>query len=260
MIDFVETVSVMFERLQRWTGGEVDVDAQVFAGAVRPGGTFPGQVVLRADGKKAQVETIVLRAVAEYPRLDSGGAEVEEIGYAYLDGPFVLGEDREHRARFSMRLPWETPITELAGQALGPVVRLRTALDDENPSGADHDLVHVSSLPLHEAIMDAFAAAGWTLQSSRLLGERVPSADQIFDFHQSFALTDRRSAVGAAGDLEVVFLTNAVGCEVFVRPGAPEARYWGDKPPARGFVAAHHDLDRVDWPAEVRRWIDEAVR
>ncbi|GGT74705.1 hypothetical protein GCM10010177_35890 [Actinomadura citrea] len=252
----------MFRRMQRWSGGgAVEVDAQVFAGSVRPGGTFPGQVVLRAVGREARVETIVLRVVAEYPSLDTGEAETDEIGCHYLDGPFIMREEQEHQARFSMRLPWETPITELAGQALGPVVRLRTALDDEDSEGdADHDLIHVSSLPLHEAIMDAFAVAGWTLQSSRLVGERVPPTDQIFDFHQSYTLTDRRSTADGPGDLEVTFLTNAVGCEVFVRPAAPETRYWSDKPPARRFVAAHHDLDQVDWPAEARRWIGEAVR
>ncbi|WP_433179182.1 sporulation protein [Actinoallomurus sp. CA-150999] len=252
----------MFKRLQRWTGGEaVEVDTQVLAGVVRPGDTFPGQVVLRAVGKDVQVETIVLRAVAEYLQLDTGEAEADEIGYQYLDGPFVVRKEQEHQVRFSMRLPWETPITELAGQALGPVVRLQTLLGDEDSQdGADHDLIHVSSLPLHEAIMDAFAAAGWTFHTSRLVGERVPVADQIFDFHQSFTLTDRGSAVGGPGDLEVAFLTNAVGSEVFVRPAAPESRYWNDKPPARRFIAAHHDLDRVDWPAEIRRWIGEAAR
>ncbi|WP_285624447.1 hypothetical protein [Actinoallomurus iriomotensis] len=44
---------------------------------------------------------------------------------------------------------------------------------------------------------------------------------------------------------------------MFVRPAAPEGRYWNDKPPARRFVAAHHDLDRVDRSAEIQRWIRE---
>ncbi|WP_179278976.1 hypothetical protein [Actinomadura mexicana] len=42
------------------------------------------------------------------------------------------------------------------------------------------------------------------------------------------------------------------------RRAAP--RYWRHKPPARRFVAAHHDVDQVDWSAEVRRWIGGAVR
>ncbi|GLY86934.1 sporulation protein [Actinoallomurus iriomotensis] len=249
----------MFKGLRKWTGGEaVEVDTQVLAGVVRPGDTFAGQVVLRAVGKDVQVETVVLRAVAEYARLDTGEAETDEIGCEYLDGPFVVPEGQELRVRFSMRLPWETPITELAGQALGPLVRLRTLLENEDAQDdADHDLVHVAALPLHETIMDAFAAAGWTFQSSRLVGERVPAADQIFDFHQSFTLADRGPAGGGPGDLEVVFLTNAVGCEVFVRRSTPEGRYWSDRPSARRFVAAHHDLDRVDWSAEIQRWIRE---
>ncbi|GLY76264.1 hypothetical protein Airi01_045310 [Actinoallomurus iriomotensis] len=251
----------MFKGLRKWTGGEaVEVDTQVLTGVVRPGDTFTGQVVLRAVGKDVQVETVVLRAVAEYAHLDTGEAETDEIGCEYLDGPFVVPEGCEHRVRFSMRLPWETPITELAGQALGPLVRLRTLLEDEDAQDdADHDLIHVAALPLHETIMDAFAAAGWTFPSSRLVGERVPAADQIFDFHQSFTLAERGPTGGGPGDLEVVFLTNAVGCEVFVRSAAPEGRYWNDKPPARRFVAAHHDLDRVDRSAEIQRWIREIV-
>lgn len=249
----------MFKRLQRrFGGGPVDVDTQVLAGVTRPGDTFPGQVILRAVDEDVTVESLVLRVVAEYAHLDTGEAEVDEIGYQYVDGPFTVGKE-PRQARFSLRLPWETPITELAGLALGPVLRLQTFLDDVNgQDAADHDLLHVSSLPLHEAIMDAFALSGWTFQSSRLAGERVPAADQIFDFHQSFILAERSPAAGGPDQLEVVFLTNAVGCEVFVRPAAPEGRYWNDLPAARRFIAAHHDLDRVDWSAEIRRWLSEA--
>ena len=246
----------MFRR-RRWTGGgAVNVDTQVLAAAVHPGDRFPGQVVLTAVDHDVRIETIVLQVVVRYPDLVDGDEQVDEIGWEYVDGPFIVRPGQEERAPFSMRLSWETPITELAGRALGPVVELQTLIDDE---GVDQGLLHVSSLPLHEAVTDAFATAGFTFQSTRLVNERVPDADTHFDFHQPFRFADRGAAAGGRDDLEVTFLTNAVGCEVLVRPAEPEGRYWDERAPARRFIAAHHDVDRVDWLTEVRRWIDEVA-
>jgi sporulation-control protein len=97
------------------------------------------------------------------------------------------------------------------------------------------------------------------MQISQLVGERVPDADQLFDFHQSFTLASRGRTVDGPGDLEVTFLTNAVGSEVFVRPASPWARYWDDKAPARRFIVAHRNVNRVDWLTEIRRWINEVA-
>ncbi|MBW5483451.1 sporulation protein [Streptomyces bambusae] len=120
------------------------------------------------------------------------------------------------------------------------------------------DLLRVSALPLHEAILNAFAEEGFVCGSAELVDQRLPEVDQLFDFHQSFLLTALAPTRGL-GDLEVTVLTNAVGCEIFVRSAAPERRYWDDRGPARRFIAAHHDVERIDWLAEVRRWIDEVA-
>ncbi|PKW12437.1 sporulation-control protein [Streptomyces sp. 1222.5] len=58
-------------------------------------------------------------------------------------------------------------------------------------------------------------------------------------------LRDRvRDGVGM--DLELVLLTNAVGCEVLLRRSGHGVQSWEEKPPASRFVVAHHDLDRTD--------------
>ncbi|MEK9521479.1 hypothetical protein MIU24_19100 [Streptomyces venezuelae] len=65
---------------------------------------------------------------------------------------------------------------------------------------------------------------------------------------------------GRPEQLELHFHTNAVGCEIFLRKAQLAEPHWPDKPPARRYAAAHHDLGRVDFGEAVRQWIGEVGR
>lgn len=70
---------------------------------------------------------------------------------------------------FAVRLPWATPFTEMAGRALGVVLELRTRVDGTAlRTGSDEALLHVSPLPMQEAVLDAFSGHGYTSEAGRL--------------------------------------------------------------------------------------------
>ncbi|MEU4465971.1 sporulation protein [Streptomyces sp. NPDC024017] len=246
----------MFTRIfARAGGGPVDVDAQVLAGVVRPGDTVPGQVVVRGGLLGTEIQGFSFEVLASWPAAPGVRAGDDEVNRAYAYGPFSVPRGEEVVVPFTVRLPWATPFTEVAGRALGIVLELRTRVDDSAlRTGSDEDLLHVSPLPLHEAVLDAFAGHGYTCEAGRLVEEWIPDVDQPYDFYQLLDLRDRTTG-GVGTDLELVFLTNAVGCEILLRRSGHGVQSWEEKPPARRFIVAHHDLDRTDWNQLVRDWL-----
>lgn len=66
-------------------------------------------------------------------RVEAEHAEGESEGIAVFDrttvgGGFRPAEGEVREVPFTLALPWETPITELYGQALGSVLGVRTEL------------------------------------------------------------------------------------------------------------------------------------
>lgn len=66
--------------------------------------------------------------------MEKEGQEEEQEGTVALDsftvgGGFRLAAEAELTVPFTVALPWETPITELHGQHLGPVLGIRTELE-----------------------------------------------------------------------------------------------------------------------------------
>ncbi|MGP2435671.1 sporulation protein [Streptomyces sp. JW3] len=250
----------LFTRIfARAGGGPVDIDAQLLTGTIRPGDTVPGHVVLRGGLLGTDVQGFSFAVIASWSAAPGTRAGDDEINRAYADGPFPVPRGEEVVVPFTIRLPWATPFTEVAGRALGVVLELRTRVDDSAlRTGSDHDLLHVSPLPLHEALLDAFAGHGYTCEAGRLVNEWIPDVDQPFVFYQSLELRDRTTdRIGT--DLELVLLTNAVGCEILLRRAGHGVLPWREKPPARRFLAAHHDLERTDWSRLVRDWLRQVA-
>ncbi|MFJ4500591.1 sporulation protein [Streptomyces sp. NPDC088864] len=251
---------MVFRRLRRMGGGgsvPLEVDTQVAAGFVRPGETLRGEVLVRAVDSDVQLRGIELKLFAEVKPSYEGADTKETICWPSTDGYFKLAKGEERRVPFEQRLPWDVPLTEVTGQAVGAVVAMSTQVKyDEAEGVGDHDLVHIAALPLHEAIFDAFAAEGYLCDACEVTHDRIPSLEYGIYLTQTFLLTDRVGTRGRPPQLELTFVTNRVGCEIHLRRAAPAQDDWEDKPPAASWVAAHHDLGRTDFTAEAREWID----
>lgn len=69
--------------LARAGGGPVDVDAQVLAGAVRPGDTVPGQVVVRGGLLGTEIQGFSFEVLATWPAVPGARAGDDEVNRGY---------------------------------------------------------------------------------------------------------------------------------------------------------------------------------
>lgn len=250
---------MVFKRLLGRGGIPLEVDTVVESGPVRPGSVLRGEVVVRAPERSVEVESISLDLVVG---LTSGNTEYDDrpnFGHPSVSGWFTLEKGEEKRVPFRHRLRWESPVSEVNGQALGVFLGLSTEVETKNGAKGqtDHDLVHVAALPLHEAVIDAFAVEGYLCDTARIDDASIPRTESHLYLRQSFLLVDRLGRDGRPRELELTFFTNSVGCEIYLRKAALKTEDWRDKPPALRYVAAHHDVGRVDFAGEARQWISD---
>ncbi|MDX2391105.1 MULTISPECIES: sporulation protein [unclassified Streptomyces] len=245
--------------------GEIplEVDTVILSEPVEPGGMLTGEVVLRAPDRDVEVQSIHLAAVVDAPGVHKDDGD-EGKGHSFAStaasGWFTLKKGEERRSPFRERLRWGTPVSEVNGQRFNGVsLTLHTKVEAEGISTrTDADPVRVAALPLHTAVFDAFTVAGYGCTTSRIVDSTIPDTEYHLYLRQSFLLT-RLTGWENPRELELTFHNNAVGCEIYLRRAALHKRHWDDKPPALRYVAAHHDVGRVDFAEEVRRWISEVA-
>ncbi|WP_406060958.1 sporulation protein [Streptomyces sp. NBC_01077] len=254
---------MVFKRLLGMGGIPLEIDTVVQSEPALPGGVLRGEVVLRAPDRRVEVKSIYLKLVTDAPvahKGDGDGEHGDTFDYPSMSGYFTLEKGEEKRVPIRHRLKWETPLTEVKGQQLGVHLGLHTEVEAEGiKAQTDDDLVHITALPLHEAVLDAFAAEGYAFRTSRIHTGNIPRTEYHVYRTQGLLLVDQLTGQDRPKELELHFHTNAVGCEIFLRMAAIGERHWKNKPPARRFVAAHHEVGQVDFGEAVRRWIGEVV-
>ncbi len=256
---------MVFKRLFGNGGVPLEIDTIIPDEPVRPGGKLRGEVVVRAPERDLKIESIRMRMVVNASLTHKGDGDGTDDGatlcYPSASGWFELKKGEERRIAFSERLRWETPPNETRGERLGVSIGVRTEVEAVGVKAAtDLDPVRVETLPLHEAVLDAFAAEGYAFESSRVYENSIAPAEYHLYMWQGFRLTDRREEEGRPRQLELTFHTNAVGCEIFLRRFHPRSGgYWGDKPKPLRFVAAHHEVGSRDFGADVRQWLEGAA-
>lgn len=259
---------MVFKRLLGSLGvGGPTVDTVLDPGTARPGGVLSGQVHLVGGTTDHDVEHVELELVARVEAEHVSGADDgESEGFVAFDrhtvhGPFRLAAGERHSLPFAVPLPWETPVTELYGQALGIVLGVRTGLAVAGARDkGDLDPLAVLPLPAQEAVLEAFGQLGFGFRSADLEYGRIGGTGQQLPFYQEIELTPPPHYAHQVNEIELTFL--AV-------PGALEVVLEADK---RGgpFSDGHDALSRFtvphegaagpqDWNALVDGWIRELV-
>ncbi|NML49216.1 sporulation protein [Streptomyces sp. R302] len=257
---------MVFRRLFGKGGIPLEIDTIVPDEPVRPGGKVRGEVVVRAPERDLKIESIRMRMVVNASLTHKGDGDGTNDGatlcYPTASGWFEMKKGEERRIPFSERLRWETPPNELRGERLGVSIGIRTEVEAVGVKAAtDLDPVRVETLPLHEAVLDAFAAEGYAFESSRVHENSIAPAEYHLYLWQGFRLVDRKGGEGRPPQLELVFHTNAVGSEIFLRRFRQSADgYWGDQPKALRFAAAHHEVGARDFDADARQWLEGLAR
>ncbi|MGW4240061.1 sporulation protein [Streptomyces sp. NPDC004749] len=254
---------MVFKKLLGALGvGGPSVDTVLDGGPAVPGGTLSGQVRLRGGQADAHIEEITLDLVA---RVEAEGEEGEHEGTVVFDrvtvgGGFRLSEGAEQVVPFSLTLPWETPVTQLYGQALGVVLGVRTELEVAGARDkGDLDQLEVAPLPVQEAILEAFGQLGWGFKSADLELGRIGGTGQRLPFYQELELTPPERYAHAVNEIEVTFLATPTGMEVVIEADKRGGFFSEGHDVLTRFTVAHDDLHRTDWNALVESWIQQLV-
>ncbi|MFG6296628.1 sporulation protein [Streptomyces rochei] len=255
--------------------GGPTVDTVLDAGAVRPGGTLSGRVELAGGTAGHDVEQVVLELVARVETAPgepgdgepgSGepgdGAGVVTFGRYPVGGAFRLAAGERRDVPFSVRLPWETPVTELRGRPLGLTLGVRA----EPAAGGDGDRsdpapLRVAPLPAQEAVLEAFEQLGFGLRSAGLEHGRIGGTGQRLPFRQEIGLTPSARYAHQLDEIELTFLAVPDALEVVLetdKRGGPSSG--GGHDALSRFTVPHTGpAGPQDWDDLVDGWIRESV-
>ncbi|MFD5842183.1 sporulation protein [Streptomyces chartreusis] len=252
---------MVFKRLLGSLGvGGPTVDTVLDPGPALPGGALAGEVRLRGGSADFEIESITLELVA---RVEAEHEEGESEGAVTFErftvgGGFRLAEGEERSVPFSVTLPWETPVTELYGQALGIVLGVRTELSVAGAKDkGDLDELAVGPLPAQEAVLEALGQLGFGFRSADLEYGRIGGTGQRLPFYQEIEITPSPRYAHRVNEIEVTFLAGPAGMEVVLEADKRGGPFSSGHDALTRFTVGHHDSR--DWNAEVEGWIERLV-
>lgn len=254
---------MVFKRLLGSLGvGGPTVDTVLTPGATTPGGSLSGHVHLRGGSADFDVDHIALELVA---RVEAEHDDGESQGVVAFDrftvgGGFRLPAGAEQSLPFTVRLPWETPLTELYGQGLGIVLGVRTEL---SVAGArdkgDLDQLAVAPLPAQEAILEAFGRLGFGFRSADLEYGRIGGTGQQLPFYQELELTPAPQYAHAVNEIEVTFLATPGGMDVVLEADKRGGLFTEGHDVLTRFTVGHDGVQHQDWTTLVDGWVRQLV-
>ncbi|MFD3815952.1 sporulation protein [Streptomyces rubiginosohelvolus] len=254
---------MVFKKLLGALGvGGPSVDTVLQPGPALPGGPLSGEVRLRGGGSDVTVDRISLLLVA---RVEREGQEEEDEGTVVLErftvgGGFRLAEEADHTVPFTVTLPWETPITELHGQHLGPVLGIRTELEIAGARDkGDLDALTVGPLPAQEAILEAFGQLGYAFRSADLELGHIRGTGQQLPCYQEIEILPPAGHAHAVNEIEVTFIAAPGGLEVVIEADKRAGLFSEGHDTVHRFTTSHHAAPQTDWNAQVDAWLKEVV-
>ncbi|NUV62425.1 sporulation protein [Streptomyces sp. CAI-85] len=254
---------MVFKRLLGSLGvGGPTVDTVLDPGAVMPGGQLGGQVQLKGGDADFTVERITLELVARVEAEHDGGESEGAVVFERftVGGGFRLAAGELHSVPFSVTVPWETPVTELHGQALGVVLGVRTelAISGAKDKG-DLDQLAVRPLPVQEAVLEALGRLGFGFKSADLELGRISGTGQQLPFYQEIELTPAPQYAHQVNEIEVTFLASPGGVDIILEADKRGGLFSDGHDAVSRFTVGHQGVEQVDWNAEVDGWIRQLV-
>jgi sporulation-control protein len=254
---------MVFKKLLGALGvGGPSVDTVLEGGAVTPGGALHGQVHLEGGAADAEIEAVVLELVA---RVEAEHEDGEHDGVVVFDrttvgGGFRLGAGERRSVPFSLYVPWETPITELYGQALGVVLGVRTELAVAGARDkGDLDPLTVGPLPVQEAVLEALGQLGFGFKSADLELGQIRGTGQTLPFYQEVELAPAPPYAHILNEIELTFLASPAGLEVVLEADKRGGLFAGGHDAVSRFTVTHDGVAHRDWNTEVDSWIRQLV-
>ncbi|MFJ3974175.1 sporulation protein [Streptomyces sp. NPDC090021] len=254
---------MVFKRLLGSMGvGGPTVDTVLDPVSAVPGGSLSGEVRLTGGRADFDIEHITLELVA---RVEAESEHGEHDGVAVFErftvgGGFRLHEGEHRTVPFAVSLPWETPVSELHGQALGILLGVRTELGVAGAKDkGDLDAFAVRALPVQEAVLEALGQLGFGFKSADLEFGRIAGTGQQLPFYQEIELAPAPQYAHQVNEIEVTFLASPAGVEVVLEADKRGGLFSGGHDALARYTVSHDQVGRTDWNAEVDGWIRALV-
>jgi sporulation-control protein len=251
---------MVFARVLRAFGvGGPSVDTVLTDPATHPGGTLRGEVRVAGGEYDVLIDNIVLALVTRAEAED--GETLLEFHRASVAGNFTLAAGAREDIPFTLTVPWETPVTHLAGQALsGMTMGVRTELSvAKSVDPGDLDGVQVHPLPAQEKILAAFDRLGFRLRHADVERGGIYGVRQELPFYQEIEYAAPPEHASTFDEVEVTFVADETGTEVILEFD----KRGGLLSEGRDTYARHRveydEVAGVDWVPVVEGWVRQAV-
>lgn len=243
---------MVFNIVKQVFGVGVSVDTALTSTHIIPGGTLQGSVAFTGGEVAGKVEGIEI----EYTAVVEDDAKGEEKTFtvdffsAQVSGPFNLAPGTGHSINFEAAVPWETPLSTVAGRPLPGMklgVSTKLALDNAFDKG-DMDELTIEPLPVQTAVMDALEALGFVFQSADL--EKGTIAGSHMPFYQEVEYWATGEFADKLKEVEVTFVASQANTDVIFQTDNPGGLLTPD----------HNRFVRFGMPTDAADDATEAIR
>jgi sporulation-control protein len=251
---------MVFGRVLRAFGiGGPTVDTVMPDPVAAPGGKLTGEVRIAGGDHDVLIDNIVLGLVTRAEAED--GEALLEFHRASVAGNFMLAAGVREDIPFELSVPWETPLTHVAGKPLaGMTMGVRTELSVAKAvDKGDLDEVAIHPLPIQGLILAAFETVGFRLRHAHVESGGIYGVRQELPFYQEIEYAAPAEHAKLIDEVEVTFVADEGGTEVileFDKRGGLLAE--GRDTYARHRVE-HAAVGSTDWVSLVEGWVHEAV-
>ncbi|NUL06761.1 sporulation protein [Streptomyces lunaelactis] len=248
-----------FKRLLASMGaGGASVETELTEANVVPGGVVQGEVRIQGGSVDQLIEglSVGLQARVE---VEGGDQEVKqdiEFTKQRLGGAFQVKAGATHVVPFGLEIPWETPVTSIAGQQLrGMNIGVTTELEIARAlDSGDLDPINVHPLPAQQAILDAFIQLGFRFKSADMERGKIRGTRQRLPFYQEIEFFPPQQYRGL-NQIELTFVADDREMDVILEMDKKPGLFSESSDSYKAFRVGHHDFQSTDWAAYLNQWL-----
>lgn len=238
--------------------GGANVDAVLTEANVVPGGVVQGEVRIEGGSVDQEIQhlSMGLQARVEVEGGDQEYKQNIEFTKVQLGGAFTLQAGASHVLPFGLEIPWETPVTCIAGQQLrGMHIGVTTELAIARAvDSTDLDPVNVHPLPAQQAILDAFIQLGFRFKNADMEKGHIRGTRQRLPFYQEIEFFAPPQYRGL-NEVEVSFVADEREMDVVLEMDKKGGLFTEGSDTFRSFVMDHANFQGTDWVAYLNQWL-----
>ncbi|ORT57472.1 sporulation protein [Streptomyces sp. CB03238] len=238
--------------------GGASVETVLTEANVVPGGVVQGEVRIQGGSVDQRIEglSVGLQARVE---VEGGDQEVKqdiEFTKVRLGGAFEVKAGAVHVVPFGLDIPWETPVTTIAGQQLrGMDIGVSTELEIARAvDSSDLDAINVHPLPAQQAILDAFIQLGFRFKSADMERGHIRGTRQKLPFYQEIEFLPPQQYRGLH-QVELTFVADEREMDVVLEMDKKPGLFSEGSDSYRAFKVGLNDFQNTDWAAYLNQWL-----